>query len=71
MANPLNTEKVTYKAALDELRKQFALDYLKNKELSVKEIAYLLDYVEPSSFIRSFKRWMGKSPKVFREIELK
>ncbi len=62
----LKEEGLTYKAVLDELRKQFALDYLKNKDLSVKEIAYLLDYAEPSSFIRSFKRWMGRSPKAFR-----
>ena len=62
----LKEEGLTYKAVLDELRKQFALDYLKNKDLSVKEIAYLLDYAEPSSFIRSFRRWTGKSPKEFR-----
>ena len=37
-------------------------DYLKNKDLSVKEIAYLLDYAEPSSFIR----WTGRSPKTYR-----
>lgn len=62
----LKEEGLTYKRVLDELRKQFALDYLKNKDLSIKEIAYLLDYAEPSSFIRSFKRWTGKSPKAFR-----
>lgn len=63
----LKAEGLTYKAVLDELRKQFALDYLKNKELSIKEIAYLLDYAEPSSFIRSFKRWEGVSPSDFRK----
>ena len=62
----LKEEGLTYKIVLDELRKQFALDYIKNKELSVKEIAYLLDYAEPSSFIRTFKRWTGKSPNVYR-----
>ncbi len=62
----LKEEGFTYKTVLDELRKEFALDYLKNKDLSVKEIAYLLDYAEPSSFIRSFKRWMGKSPSAYR-----
>ena len=51
---------------MDELRKEFAIEYLKNKNTSIKEIAYLLDYAESSSFIRSFKRWTGKSPSEFR-----
>lgn len=62
----LKEENYTYKTVLDELRKQFALEFLKNKDLSIKEIAYLLDYSEPSSFIRSFKRWTGKSPTAYR-----
>ena len=62
----LKEEGLTYKVVLDELRKEFAIDYLKNKQLTVKEIAYMLDYAEPSSFIRSFKRWTGKSPRAFR-----
>ena len=52
----LKEEGLTYKNVLDELKLQFALDYLKNEALSIKEIAYLLDYAEPSSFIRGFKQ---------------
>jgi len=62
----LTAEGVTYKLLLDELKQQLALDYLKNKELSIREIAYLLDYAEPSSFIRSFKRWTGETPKAYK-----
>lgn len=63
----LKEEDLTFKKVLDELKQQFALDYLKNKTLSVKEIAYLLDYAEASSFIRSFRRWTGKSPETYRK----
>jgi len=62
----LKEENFTYKNVLDDLKQQLAIDYLKNRQLSVKEIAYLLDYAEPSSFIRSFKRWTGKSPREYR-----
>ncbi len=62
----LKAEGYTYKAMLNELRMQFALDYVKNKNLSIQEIAYLLDYSEPSAFNRSFKRWTGKSPLEYR-----
>mgnify|MGYP000515555330 CR=1 FL=1 len=64
--NRLKEENLTYKIVLEELKKQFALDYLKNKELSIKEVTYLLDYAEPSSFIRSFKRWTGETPKAYQ-----
>ncbi len=63
----LKQESRTYKELLDELRHQFALDYLNNAHLSIKEIAYLLDYADASSFIRSFNRWEGQSPEAFRE----
>lgn len=62
----LKAEGYTYKSMLNELRMQFALDYVKNKNLSIQEIAYLLDYSEPSAFNRSFKRWTGKSPLEYR-----
>jgi len=62
----LKEENLTYKVVLEALKKQFALDYLKNKELSIKEITYLLDYAEPSSFIRSFKRWTGETPRTYQ-----
>jgi AraC-like DNA-binding protein len=57
----------TYQELTDELKKQFALDYLRNDTFSVKEIAYSLDFSEASSFIRSFRRWYGMSPQLYRE----
>jgi len=58
----LKTESKTYKSILDELKQKFAMDYIKNPNLSISEIAYLLDYSEVAAFSRSFKRWTGKSP---------
>lgn len=62
----LKQDALTYKDIMDELKQQFAFDYLKNKHLSIKEIAYLLDYSDASSFTRSFKRWTGTKPKKYR-----
>lgn len=58
----LKTESKTYKAILDDLKYKFAMNYIKNPDLSISEIAYLLDYSEVAAFSRSFKRWTGKSP---------
>ncbi|MFK7948266.1 MAG: AraC family transcriptional regulator ligand-binding domain-containing protein [Saprospiraceae bacterium] len=62
----LKSEQKTYKSVLDNLKQQFAMDYIKNPQLTVSEIAYLLDYSEVSAFSRSFKRWTGKTPNQFR-----
>ncbi len=58
----LQEENTSFREILEELRRQSALNYLKNPDLSMKEIAYLLDYTDTASFSRSFKRWTGKSP---------
>jgi AraC-like DNA-binding protein len=67
----LKEEEINFKQIIEELKKQFAENYLKREELSISEIAYMLDYAEPSAFIRSFKRWTGMTPQVFREKNLK
>lgn len=63
----LKVEGFTYQDLTDELKRQFAVDYLQNRRLSVKEIALSLDFAEASSFIRTFNRWYGTSPQLYRE----
>ena len=62
----LKVEGYSFKELIDELRQEFAIGYLKKEELSVSEIAYLLNYSDASTFIRSFKRWMGVTPREYR-----
>ena len=63
----LKVEGYTYKQLIDELRKEFAITYLKKPELSITEIAFLLNYADTSAFSRSFKRWTGQRPVEFRK----
>lgn len=63
----LKEEGVTYKQLIDELRKDFAINYLKQLNLNISEIAYLLNYADASAFNRSFKRWTGKTPNGYRK----
>lgn len=63
----LKEEGQTFKGILEDLKKQFALSYIKRADLSVSEIAYLLSYNDASAFIRSFKRWTGKTPNAYRD----
>ncbi|MCB9231016.1 MAG: AraC family transcriptional regulator ligand-binding domain-containing protein [Bacteroidia bacterium] len=64
----LKDEGLTYRDVVDDIRQQLARTYLKKPDLSVSEIAYLLDYADPGGFVRSFKRWTGKTPQAFREM---
>ncbi len=51
---------------LDQMRRQLAMRYLREREMAICEVAYLLGFSEPSSFHRAFKRWTGLTPKEFR-----
>lgn len=62
----LKEEGHAYKEILESTRKEFALGYIKKQDLSINEIADLLNYADGSTFIRSFKRWTGKTPKNYR-----
>lgn len=62
----LGEEGKTFKEIVEELKQEFAIDYLKQDELTIGEIAYLLSYADVSAFIRSFKRWTGKTPGDYR-----
>ena len=53
---------VTYKGLLDEVRRKLALQYLRDKRISFKQVAYLLGYSEVSAFYHAFRRWVGSSP---------
>ena len=65
----LSDEGFTFKELMEDLKQQFAESYLRKPELSISEIAYLLNYADPSAFTRSFKRWTGKSPQAWRESQ--
>ncbi|HEX5876226.1 MAG TPA: AraC family transcriptional regulator [Pyrinomonadaceae bacterium] len=52
---------------LDQMRRQLAMQYLREREMAICEVAYLLGFSESSSFHRAFKRWTGLTPKEFRQ----
>ena len=63
----LSRTGMTYKDAVDEVRRGLALTYLTQRELPLSEIAFLLGYSELSAFSRAFSRWTGTSPRHYRQ----
>jgi AraC-like DNA-binding protein len=63
LARRLASEGLTFRKVLDRLRFDLAKRYIRERDLPISEIAWLLGYREASTFNHAFKRWTGKTPK--------
>ena len=63
----LNKEGNSFGQLVEEVRRQEALRMLNETDAAVYEIAFCLGYRDVSSFSRAFKRWLGTSPRAYRE----
>ena len=63
LARRLAAEGLTFRKVLDSLRFDLARRYLREKELPISEVAWLLGYHETSALNHAFKRWSGSTPK--------
>ena len=63
----LQAEETSYQAIKDGVRCQVAIDKLLHEDARVADLAELLGFTEPSSFVRSFKSWTGSTPKAYRD----
>lgn len=60
-------EKTSFQSELRALRRRLAESYLADTELSSPEIAFLLGYSDPNSFIRAFHIWTTTTPEAYRK----
>jgi len=64
----LRERGLRYADLLDVTRAGAAKSYLRDRQISVAEVAYLLGFAEQSSFNRASKRWTGKAPNEYRKV---
>ncbi|MEC8443397.1 MAG: AraC family transcriptional regulator [Pseudomonadota bacterium] len=64
----LQSEGLTYKDVLNNTRRSLAESYVRDTDLTLGEIAYLLGFGSAAAFQRAFKRWTGEPPGRYREI---
>lgn len=62
----LKEENATFRQLHEVAREELAIAFLKNDNISIKEIAYLLGYSGASAFSKAFAKWQGLPPKEFR-----
>ncbi len=65
--NRLADAGTTYQQLLDRTRRELAEQYMRQPNISVSEVAYLLGFSDCSNFSRAFHRWTGHSPSDFRD----
>lgn len=67
MRRRLQQEGTSYQKIKDQVRYELARRHLCERHLKVHEIASMLGFNEPGSFIRSFRNWSGMTPRQFQD----
>ena len=62
----LSEAGATFQQVLDQARFALAKQYLRQPDLSLVDIAFLLGYQEQSAFNHAFKEWAGVNPGAYR-----
>jgi AraC-like DNA-binding protein len=63
----LRDEGTSFQALLDEQRCERARRLLEDRSRSVESVAFMLGYCDAANFTRAFRRWVGMSPRHFRD----
>jgi AraC-like DNA-binding protein len=66
----LKAEGESYQAIKDEVRRDLAITYLSATDMSIRDIALELGFLEPSAFHRAFRKWAHTSPGAYRRADL-
>ncbi len=69
LARRLQAEGTTFKALLDQTRRELGLQYVAKSELTFLEVCSLLGFADVATFYRAFKRWTGQTPLQYRRSQ--
>jgi len=62
----LLAQQSSYRAILDDVRREIALRCLRDPHLSIREVGVLLGFTTGPAFHRAFRRWTGTTAAAFR-----
>jgi AraC-like DNA-binding protein len=68
LTSKLELEGTTFRATIDDLRRDLAFRYLRHQGVSHSEIAFRLGFAHVEGFYRAFKRWTGLTPLSYRKV---
>jgi AraC-like DNA-binding protein len=64
----LKADGYSFNKLKEDTRRDMAIYYIKQSDLSVEEIGFRLGFSEASTFIRAFKKWTGLTPLAYRKL---
>lgn len=67
LQNRLAQQGTTFERVLGDTRRSLAVRYLRDTDLSLTEIAFLLGFSEQSAFTRAARGWFGCPPRAIRD----
>ncbi len=67
----LRSEGTCFRRVLDDMRREMSEACLRDRKLSVSDVAFLGGYRDTASFHRAFKRWTGMSPSQYRKTRVR
>jgi AraC-like DNA-binding protein len=59
----------SYRDLLNDARRDYALEKLRQPDVGIHQIANYLGYREAGHFTRAFKRWTGMTPSEYRKLD--
>ncbi len=62
----LDDEGTSFHRVCEELRRDLATRYLRDRRLATEDVAFLLGFSDDRAFRRAFKRWLGQTPAAYR-----
>ena len=63
----LRDENSSFRQVVDELRRDMAIRYLRDTDLTVEEIAETLGFSDAANFRQAFRRWTKTTPREFKD----
>lgn len=63
----LTDKGTSYREIVDDLRREVAIRYLRDTEMTVEDVAFALGFNDAANFRRAFRRWTCATPQHFRQ----
>lgn len=63
----LSAANLTYSSLLDQVRFELGIELLRKTDVKISDAAYATGYANPTHFTRAFRRFVGVTPREFRE----
>lgn len=63
----LEDRGTSFREQLEDFQRELACSYLKQNDLTVGDISFMLGFSSSSNFTRAFKRWTGCTPQDYRQ----